>query len=55
MEHGLRVPILAIDRILSSGASALVKIIWTPVILALPFVGFIVWLIAGPRGGRSAI
>lgn len=61
MEYGLLgllvliLDIYAIYQILTSGASALAKIIWTLVILALPVVGFIVWLIAGPRGGRAHV
>ena len=42
--------IWAIVKIWTSGASGLSKIIWTLVILILPVVGFIIWLIAGPRG-----
>ncbi|SHH15900.1 PLDc N-terminal domain-containing protein [Marivita hallyeonensis] len=42
--------IYAIYQIFTSAASTLPKVIWTLVILILPVVGFIVWLIAGPRG-----
>lgn len=28
------------------------KVIWILLILLLPVVGLIIWLIAGPRGGR---
>lgn len=45
--------IYAIFKTWTSGASALAKIIWTVVILVLPVLGFIAWLIAGPKGGNS--
>ncbi|MGY3437624.1 MULTISPECIES: PLDc N-terminal domain-containing protein [unclassified Marinovum] len=48
----LVIDIYAIYQVLSSGASTLSKLIWTLVILALPVLGFIAWLIAGPRGGK---
>ena len=56
MEYGLLgllvliADIYAIYRVLTSGASGLAKLIWTLVILILPVLGFIAWLIAGPRG-----
>lgn len=58
MEYGivglliLIADIYAIYQVLTSGASTLAKLIWTVVIIALPVVGLIAWLIAGPRGGR---
>ena len=57
MEYGLiglivlAIDIYAIYQTLTSGASTVAKIIWTIVILALPVLGAIAWLIAGPRGG----
>jgi hypothetical protein len=50
----LALDIYAIYHILTSGASTLAKVIWTIVILLLPVIGFIAWLIAGPRGGNKA-
>ena len=47
--------IYAIYRVLTSGASGLAKVLWTLLILALPVVGFIVWLIAGPKGGTAHV
>ncbi|MBV2358395.1 PLD nuclease N-terminal domain-containing protein [Thalassococcus sp. CAU 1522] len=41
--------IYAIYQTLASGASTAAKLIWTLVILVLPVLGFIAWLIAGPR------
>ncbi len=57
MEYGLLgvlvliANIYAIIKILGSGASTAAKVIWTLVILFLPVLGFIAWLIAGPKGG----
>ena len=56
MEYGigglliLALDIWAIISILSSGASTGSKVLWTLLVLALPVVGFIIWLLAGPRG-----
>lgn len=47
--------IYAIYHVLTSGSSGLAKILWTIGILVFPVVGFIVWLVAGPRGGRARI
>ncbi len=61
MEYGLLgllvlvADIYAIYKVLTSGASGLAKILWTVLILVLPVVGFIIWLIAGPRGGSVHI
>lgn len=61
MEYGffgiivLALDIWAIYNVLTSSASTLAKILWTIVILALPVLGFIVWLIAGPKGARSTV
>ncbi|WP_424965944.1 MULTISPECIES: PLD nuclease N-terminal domain-containing protein [unclassified Dinoroseobacter] len=60
MEYGiiglliLIADIYAIYRVLTSGASTLEKVIWTVVIVLLPVLGFIAWLVAGPKGGASA-
>lgn len=57
MEYGLLglivlvLDIYAIYQVFTSGASTLAKILWTLGIVIFPVVGFIVWLIAGPRGG----
>ncbi|MFD1341107.1 PLDc N-terminal domain-containing protein [Litorisediminicola beolgyonensis] len=61
MEYGifgliiLVLDIYAIYQVLTSGASTLAKLIWTLVIIILPVLGFIAWLIAGPRGGKARI
>lgn len=61
MEYGilgtiiLALDIYAIYQVLTSGASALAKIIWTIVILALPILGLIIWFVAGPRGRAARV
>ena len=46
----LALNIWAIISIFSSGASTGAKVLWTLLVLVLPVIGFIIWLIAGPRG-----
>ena len=59
MEYGLfglivlALNIWAIISIFSSNASTGAKVLWTLLILVLPVVGFIIWLIAGPRGATA--
>lgn len=61
MEYGilglivLILNIYAIYRIFTSAASTGAKVIWTIVILLLPVLGFIAWLIAGPKGGSATV
>ena len=58
MEYGLLgilvliANLYAIYQIITSGASTLAKIVWTVVILILPVLGFLAWLLAGPRGNK---
>lgn len=42
----------AIVSIISSGASTGSKVLWTLVVLILPLLGFIAWLVAGPKSNR---
>jgi hypothetical protein len=42
--------VYAIYQIVTSPASTAAKVIWTIVIILLPVLGFIAWLVAGPRG-----
>ena len=35
---------------MQSGASTGVKVVWVVVLLVFPFVGFIAWLLFGPKG-----
>ncbi len=44
--------IWAIVSVIGSQASTGSKVIWVLVILFLPLVGFIAWLIFGPRSAR---
>ncbi|MGB3245206.1 MAG: PLDc N-terminal domain-containing protein [Sulfitobacter sp.] len=56
MEYGilgliiLIADIYAVYQVFTSSASGAAKIAWTLGIVIFPVVGFIVWLIAGPRG-----
>jgi len=47
--------IYAIYKTLTSGASTTVKAVWTIAIILLPVLGFIAWLIAGPKGGPANV
>lgn len=42
--------IWAIIKVIQSGASTGAKVIWVLLILVLPIIGFIIWLLAGPKG-----
>lgn len=59
MEYGLLgllvliADVYAIYKVLTSGASALAKIVWSALILVLPVLGFIIWLVAGLRGNAA--
>ncbi len=59
MEYGifgliiLVLDIYAIYQTLTSSASTGAKVVWTLAILILPVLGFIAWLIAGPRGASA--
>lgn len=61
MEYGLIglliliADIYAIYQVLTSGASTLAKVVWTVVIVLLPVLGFIAWLIAGPKSSTSHV
>jgi hypothetical protein len=41
--------IYAIVKVVKSGAPTLHKVVWVIVILIFPVLGFILWLIFGPR------
>jgi hypothetical protein len=49
----LALDIWAIISVVGSGASTGKKVIWVLVILFLPLLGFIAWLLFGPRSGRA--
>ena len=42
--------IWAIINVIKSGATSGTKVVWVLVIIFLPVVGFIAWLIFGPKG-----
>ena len=42
--------IWAIIKTVQSNASTGSKVLWVVIILLLPVLGFIIWLLAGPRG-----
>lgn len=45
----LALNIWALVSIIGSGASTGAKVGWSLLVLILPLLGFIIWLIAGPR------
>lgn len=54
MEFLLGLVILALDiwaviNIIGSNRTILPKVLWTLLIVILPVLGFVIWLIAGPR------
>lgn len=44
--------IWAIVSIIGSNRSVGAKVLWTVLVLILPILGFIIWLIAGPRANK---
>ena len=46
--------IWALVSIVSSAASTGKKVLWCLLVLILPVLGFIIWLIAGPRGRTAS-
>ena len=44
--------IWAIVSIIGSSASTGSKVLWTLLVLLLPVVGFLIWLVAGPRSAH---
>jgi len=50
----LALDIWAIINIVQSGVSTVGKVAWILLIVLLPFLGFIIWFFAGPRGSRAA-
>ncbi len=45
----LALDVWAIIHIVQSGASTGKKVLWVVLILLLPLVGFLIWLLLGPR------
>lgn len=44
--------VYALYHVVGSNASVLAKALWTVAILVFPLIGFIAWLIFGPRAAR---
>lgn len=49
---GLVLIVYALFHVIGSHASVMAKALWTVGLVVFPIVGFIVWLIFGPRSGR---
>lgn len=47
--------IYAIVKTVQSSASTMAKVLWILAILIFPVVGFLLWLIFGPRGGGRTV
>jgi hypothetical protein len=41
----------ALVKVVQSGATTGVKVLWIVLIVILPVLGFILWLLFGPKGG----
>ncbi len=48
----LALDVWAIVSILGSTAGTGAKVLWVLLVLLLPIIGFIIWLVAGPRSAR---
>ncbi|MAY32015.1 MAG: PLD nuclease N-terminal domain-containing protein [Pseudomonadota bacterium] len=51
----LALAIYALVSIFGSNASNGTKALWALVVILLPLIGFIAWLIAGPRSAASQV
>lgn len=51
----LALDIWAIVSIIGSSTSTGKKVLWTLLVLVLPVVGFIIWLLAGPRSNARHV
>ena len=49
----LALDIWAIISVVGSSASTGRKVLWILLVLILPIVGFVIWLIIGPRSSRG--
>lgn len=50
----LGLAIYAIVNIIGSNAGTAGKVFWTLLVLVLPLIGFIIWLLAGPRARQRS-
>ncbi|EAP76929.1 MULTISPECIES: PLDc N-terminal domain-containing protein [Roseovarius] len=46
--------IWAIVSIIGSGASTGKKVLWVVLVVLLPLLGFLIWLLAGPKSAAAA-
>ena len=46
--------IWALVNIIGSGATTGKKVLWSLLVIILPIIGFIIWLIAGPRSASAS-
>lgn len=51
----LALDLWALFSIFSSSASTGKKVLWSLLVIVLPLMGFIIWLIAGPRARENRI
>ncbi|MDQ2065912.1 PLD nuclease N-terminal domain-containing protein [Xinfangfangia sp. CPCC 101601] len=51
----LALDIWAIISIVNSDSTTRAKVIWVLLVVLLPIVGFVIWLVAGPRSARHSI
>lgn len=51
----LALDIWAIVSVIGSNASTGAKVLWTLLVLVLPVLGFLIWLVAGPRAASARI
>ncbi len=49
----LLLDIWAIVNVVGSAESVTAKVLWSLGIVIFPLVGFVVWLLAGPRGNKA--
>ena len=49
----LLLDIWAIVNVVGSGENVAAKVLWALGIVIFPLVGFVVWLLAGPRGSKA--
>ncbi|MBV7408358.1 PLD nuclease N-terminal domain-containing protein [Maritimibacter sp. DP1N21-5] len=51
----LALDIWALISIFSSGASTGSKVLWALLVIILPLLGFIIWLVAGPKSSARTV
>lgn len=49
----LALDLWAIISVINSAASTGRKVLWTLLVVFLPVIGFVIWLLAGPRARRQ--